>query len=120
VAFNTPSPAPTQTANSPLDPFTVTATSPTGGYGSTTYTYSSPNLPCDVRSPSQCDHIDPTTGTVSGTLAHLNGKPVTFTVVVTSTDPANSHNTITATCTETIQTSTGVSPTATPTAGATT
>ncbi|MFI9274100.1 putative Ig domain-containing protein [Kitasatospora sp. NPDC052896] len=102
---------PTQTAGSPLS-FELTAAEPTGGYGSGTYTYSADGLPCEDTA--HCDRIDPTTGTLSGTLDHLDGSPLTFTVTVTSTEPGTG-NTITAQYRESIPTAPAPSPTPTPT-----
>ncbi|WP_329215705.1 putative Ig domain-containing protein [Streptomyces sp. NBC_01485] len=101
VKFNTSTP--TQTGGSPLTAFSVTAEGPSGGYGAGTYSYAASPLPCD-ESGSHCDRIDPVTGAVSGEIDDLVAGTTTFTVTVTSTDPHDSHNTVTARFQESIKT----------------
>ncbi|MFJ9558589.1 putative Ig domain-containing protein [Streptomyces fuscichromogenes] len=107
VAFNTNTH--TQTGGSPLTEFNVTVKNPTGGYGTDTYTFDATPLPCDTDG-TDCDRINPATGTVSGDLDQLDAGKQTFTVTVTSTDPADSRNTVTATFTESIRTQPAPSP----------
>ncbi|MFD8721259.1 putative Ig domain-containing protein [Streptomyces sp. NPDC059629] len=93
----------TQTGGTPLTAFGVTVTSPTGGYGAGTYSYDVSPAVCG-ESGSDCDHVDPATGTMSGEIDDLTDGTATFTVTVTSTDPRDSDNKVTATYTESIRT----------------
>ncbi len=75
-------------------------TAVTGGYPGGAVTYAAPGLPCGDDG---CDSID-STGHVTGQLDGLGQGTVTFTVTVTSTDPHNSQNTVTAEFQATIDT----------------
>ena len=103
-----------QTGGSPLADFTVNSEGPSGGYGSTTYSYAASGLPCEPADPGQCDRIDASSGTVTGDLGQLPSGTTKFTVTVKSTDPLSGADTITATFQESITTHPAPTPTPSP------
>ncbi|WP_042415288.1 putative Ig domain-containing protein [Streptacidiphilus anmyonensis] len=109
VVTYTPSPTPTQTAGAPFR-FDMAADA-TGGYPSGTVTYSATGLPCGANG---CDTIDPATGIVTGHVDGLGQGTVTFTVTVTSTDPHNSLDKVTAEYQATIDTAPAATASQTP------